>query len=88
MILLECICLSQVNACIEGKLKGLLQVARISTHMGCVTTVCLAKKDNMPKILDALMQWAKPIVAAQQMKAQLGLEWRANLEGIQFSVKS
>ena len=71
---------SQVNDSIRGKLKGLIAVARISTQMGCVTTTCLAKKTDMPKIGDILMTWAKPIVAAQQMKAQAGLQWRTQLE--------
>jgi hypothetical protein len=48
--------------------------------MGCVTTTCLAKKTDMPKIGDILTTWAKPIVAAQQMKAQAGLQWRTQLE--------
>lgn len=70
----------QVNANIQGKLKGLVHVARISTQMGCVTTVCLVKKTDMPKVCGILTDWAKPIIAAQQMKAQAGLVWRTKLE--------
>ena len=74
------LCKKKVNEGIRGKLKGLIRVARISSQMGCVTTTCIARKSDLPKICDVLMNWAKPIVAAQQMKAQAGLQWRTRLE--------
>lgn len=70
----------QVNASTEGKLKDLVGVARISTQMGCVTAACLVKKKDMQKVSDILTNWAKPIIAAQQMKAQAGVAWRTKLE--------
>jgi hypothetical protein len=79
---------ARVNASIDGKLKGLVRVARISTQMGCVTTLCLAKKSDMPKIAEILMTWAKPIIAAQQLKAQVGLQCRMELEGINEKVNN
>ena len=72
----------KANAAIEGRLKGLVRVARISTQMGCITTMCIAKKTDLQQICEVLTAWAKPIVAAQQMKAQIGLQWRAKLEGL------
>ena len=70
----------KVNASVEGKLKGLIKVARISTQMGCLTTLCVAKISDMPAINNVLVGWAKPIIATQQFKAHLGLEWRMQLE--------
>ena len=36
----------------------------------------------MPKICEVVTSWAKPIVAAQQMKAQAGFDWRVKMEGL------
>ena len=72
---------AKANASIEGKLKGLMQVARICTCMGCVTTLVVAKKQDLPAIKESLVAWAKPIVAAQQLKANLAAEWRFELFG-------
>lgn len=77
---------NQVNACVTGKLKGLIKVARISTQMGCLTTLCVAKEKDMPTINNVLVSWAKPIIAAQQLKAHLGMEWRMKVENLAASM--
>jgi hypothetical protein len=65
------------------KLKGLLKVARISSVMGCVTTLVLCRKKDLPALQDTLVEWAKPIMAAQQLKVQLASRWRAqNLDNL------
>lgn len=73
---------NKVNSAMQGKLKGLIRVARISTQMGCITTVCVAKKQDLPRICEVLTDWAKPIMAAQSMKAQVGMKWRERVEGL------
>ena len=73
---------AKLNASIKGSLKGLIKVARISTQMGCLTTLCVVKVTDLPKLNNVLVSWAKPIVAAQQLKAHVGLQWRMKLEGI------
>lgn len=52
----------------------------VHEQMGCISTLCLAKRSDMQTINDVLMTWAKPILAAQQLKTQVGLQWRINLE--------
>jgi hypothetical protein len=64
----------------QGKLKGLINVARISTQMGCLTTLCVVKNTDLPAVNEVLVSWAKPIIAAQQLKAHVGMEWRMQLE--------
>lgn len=54
-------------------------------QMGCVSTLCVAKKSDLQKINNILVDWAKPIIAAQQLKAQVGMQWRAKLEGLSSS---
>ena len=64
-------------------LNGLLRVARISSAMGCITTLAVCKKKDLPILQNSLVEWAKPIVAAQQLKSQLASQWRAQyLDGI------
>ena len=72
---------SKANASIEGKLKGLLTVARVYTCMGCVSTIVVAKRQDMPAIQQVLMEWAKPIMAAQQLKQQVLMQYRQSLFG-------
>lgn len=72
---------AKCNSAIEGRLKGLLQVARIFSSMGCVCTVVVAKKKDMPAVKEALVDWAKPIMAAQQLKAQILAQWRSEFFG-------
>ena len=55
--------------------------------MGCVSTLCVAKKADMQKINDILVEWAKPIIAVQQLKAQVGMQWRTKLEGLEGAGK-
>lgn len=75
-----------VNQSIQGKLKGLVKVARISTQMGCLTTLCVVNNKDLQAVNDILVTWAKPIVAAQQLKGSLGMEWRMKLEKLGPSV--
>jgi hypothetical protein len=69
----------------NSKIKGIfsacgVKVERISTCMGCVMTTCVVDVDALPKLTAAMMEWAKPIITANQIKGNVCTEFRMQTE--------
>lgn len=59
--------------------KGTIRVESIATCMGCVMATCVMDVENLPKIANGMMSWAKPIVAANEQKLAVCVAYRKNV---------
>lgn len=79
----------EMNAHLSGLFKPqgkqAVHVESISTVMGCVLTTCIAEVEHLPKIVNGLISWAKPIIQAGAQKQAACMAWRRQLES-QFAV--
>jgi hypothetical protein len=59
---------------------GAVRVERIATCMGCVMTTCVVEVEQLTRVTNGLISWAKPIIEAAQAKSAICMDWRKKLE--------
>lgn len=72
---------AKCNQDVTGMLgKGFIRVEKIATCMSSVMTTCVAEVEHMPKIVEGMVMWAKPIIEANALKGAVCTAWRKQLE--------
>jgi len=79
----------EINAHLKGLFvqdgRQVVHVESISTVMGCVLVTCVAEVEHLPKVVNGMIAWAKPIIQAGQIKQAACIAWRKQLES-QFCI--